>query len=112
LIRVISNASLWNFSEIIRLCAVNIFRRGEDKNSIRLHHAQQIHGAFDVCAKTVFRFGGISAEMSREVNHHVVSAGPSCVERAEDIEMRPPRKVFGVKKPAEVSAEITAAACD
>ena len=62
--------------------------------------------------KCLFSVGGIFAEVGGQVNYDVICADARGIERIEDIELRASRKVFGVEERADVSAEITAAACD
>jgi hypothetical protein len=60
----------------------------------------------------LFNVGGIFTEVGGQMNYDVVSAGARSVERTKYIQMTASRKVFGVEERADVSAEITAAACD
>ena len=111
-VRVFGAARLSHFFKRVGMRPVNIFRRCEDENRPRLHLTQQVYGALDVRAKCLFSFGGIFTEVRGQMNYHIVSPDAGGVQRAEHIQMSASRKVFGIEKRADVSAEITAAACD
>src|SRR5437660_7125767 len=75
LIRIVGDASLRHFLEIIRVRAIDVFGRSENKNRIRFRRTEQIYRAFDVRAKALLGVGRVFAEMSSEMNYDFVGAG-------------------------------------
>jgi hypothetical protein len=112
MIFIVSRAGLRNLVEIVSVRTVNILRRSQYEDGVRLHLSQKVYGAFNVCAKTILGIGWVFAEMRSEVNYDFIIAGPGDVERAQNIELRSSRKIFGCEEISHLSAEISAAAGD
>src|SRR6267378_4117559 len=109
---VIRTAVLGNFGVIVSVGPVNIFRRREDEDRVRLHFLQQVYRAFNVRAERDFSVGGILAGVRGEMNYDFIRAGSGCIQRTEHVQVRAPRKILSVKETADVCAEITTAAGD
>src|SRR5437667_159689 len=69
---IFSAATLWDLGIIVSMRTINIFRRGKDKDRVRLHLSQEIYRSLDICAKAILRVDGIFAQVSSEVNYNVV----------------------------------------
>jgi hypothetical protein len=101
-----------NFGKTRGIRAVDILGRSKDENRLWRHRAQEIQGAFDICAKALFGIGRIFAELGGEMYDDVIGTHPRRVEWAEYVEMGSAREIFSVESSAHVRPEITATACD
>src|SRR5882672_9103141 len=103
---VVSWTSLRDLAVRLRMGTVNIFSGRIDKGCSGSEMFDYIRGALSVAAKAKLCAGRIFIQVSSEVNDGVVVPDQLNLV-AKDVMAGPAGKIVGVKKPADVRAQVT-----